>query len=73
MALNSLGTALLRAGRSEGAVIAFQGDLTICREIGDRHGEAITMGNLGEAWQQAGRFAEAITAFQDAAPFPGDR
>jgi tetratricopeptide (TPR) repeat protein len=53
--------------RFEEAITAFQGDLTICRETGDRYGEAMALGNLGMALQEAAQFDEAITAFHDAA------
>ena len=37
------------------------------RRLGDRHGEAMALGNLGIALEESRRFPEAITACQDAA------
>ena len=34
------------------------------RELGDRHGEARTLGNLGIAYRRQGRWEEAIEAYE---------
>ena len=54
-------------GRFEKAITAFQEDLASCRELGNRHGEAGTLNNLGLALQDAGRMEDTITAHQHAA------
>ena len=41
--------------------------LEIARRTGDRHGEGMALNNLGIALREVRRFAEAITAHQDAA------
>jgi len=52
--------------RFDEAITAYEEDLAICRETGDRHGEGMTLGNLGLALQEVRRFDEAITAYQEA-------
>ncbi|MEU0630603.1 tetratricopeptide repeat protein, partial [Streptomyces sp. NPDC005989] len=41
--------------------------LTVCRELGDRHGEGQALNNLGAALQGVRRFVEAIDALTQAA------
>ena len=62
--------------RFEEAITALQEDLAICRETGDRHGEAVALHNIGIALRKMRQFEEAITAHQDAAAIfreTGDR
>ena len=40
--------------------------LTISREIGDRRGEGIRLGNLGNAYRDLGRVEQAIKHYQQA-------
>ncbi|MEV6549212.1 tetratricopeptide repeat protein, partial [Streptomyces sp. NPDC051597] len=50
--------------------------LTVCRELGDRHGEGGALNNLGLALAEVRRFEEAITAHTQAAAIArklGDR
>jgi hypothetical protein len=62
--------------RFEEAISAHQDAAAICRETGDRHGEGMALGNLGNALAGVRRFEEAITCYeQDIAIFreTGDR
>ena len=43
----------------------FEEALVICRETGDRDGEAQTLNNLGEAYRELRRFEEAIGGYQE--------
>jgi tetratricopeptide (TPR) repeat protein len=66
----------LEVGRLEEAITAFRQDLAICRQVSDRHGEGMTLDNLGVALRMVGRFDEVIAAHQEAAAIfreTGDR
>ena len=58
--------ALQGARRFEEAITAHQRAAALFAELGDRHDEAVTLGNLGLGLGQARRFDEAITAHQQA-------
>ncbi|MEU3105503.1 tetratricopeptide repeat protein [Streptomyces griseoflavus] len=70
-ALDSLGNALVRAGRFEEAVDIFTAVLDLCREGGDRHAEAMTLTNLGQALALLERIVEAVNVLTEAAALFG--
>ena len=61
-AWNSLGNALLQAGRAGEAIDAHTRARDLFQTIEDPHREAFAWGNLGNALRQAGRMEEAIDA-----------
>ncbi|SOD62959.1 NB-ARC domain-containing protein [Streptomyces zhaozhouensis] len=71
-ALDALGRALLRAGRSGEAVDTFRACLALCRAAGDRHAEAMTLSNLGQALASLERFVEAVNVLSEAAGLFGE-
>ncbi|HYC76498.1 MAG TPA: ATP-binding protein, partial [Planctomycetota bacterium] len=62
-ALHALGTAYLRAGRSEAAERWFLRALPVRAEAGDAKGLADTANNLGVLYRTSGRTAEAVEQF----------
>ncbi|MFK8183031.1 MAG: tetratricopeptide repeat protein [Phormidesmis sp.] len=59
-ALTRLGIAYRALGKYGKAIDYQQQSLTIRREIGDRKGEAASLGNLGNAYQSLGEYGKAI-------------
>ena len=53
-------------GRWDDAIAAFERSLAICRTLGNRHGEGITLINLGIVYGRQERWADAIAAFEQA-------
>ncbi|PTM87741.1 tetratricopeptide repeat protein [Streptomyces sp. VMFN-G11Ma] len=66
MAWDSLGLALLQAGRVREAVEAHISARDLLQAVGNRHREASAWGNLGAALKEAGRVEEAIEAHMHA-------
>ncbi|MCW6034973.1 tetratricopeptide repeat protein [Spirulina subsalsa FACHB-351] len=62
--LTSLGNAYNALGRYQEAIAFLQQSLDIAREIGNRGGEANSLGNLGNAYNSLGRYQEAIAFLQ---------
>jgi tetratricopeptide (TPR) repeat protein len=60
MALRSLGNAYVTLGETRRAIELYEQHLAIAPEIGDRLGEAYTMGNLGNAYADLGETRRAI-------------
>jgi tetratricopeptide (TPR) repeat protein len=60
MALRSLGNAYANLGETRRAIELYEQHLAIAPEIGDRLGEAYTMGNLGNAYADLGETRRAI-------------
>jgi tetratricopeptide (TPR) repeat protein len=56
----SLGNAYDALGEYQRAIDFHQQSLKIKREIGDRHGEANSLGNLGAAYCSLGNYQRAI-------------
>ena len=52
--------------RFDEAITADQRAVALFAELGDRHGEAMALDNLGLALREVRRFDEAITAHQQA-------
>lgn len=52
---NTLGLMYRTLGRWDDATMCYHQDLAICRERGDRLGEALSYGNLGEIYQKRGK------------------
>src|SRR5262249_13644082 len=46
------------------AIAVYEQSLAIFRELGDRHGEGQTLGNLGDVYRLQGRWAEATAAYE---------
>ncbi|MFB0534798.1 MAG: tetratricopeptide repeat protein, partial [Anaerolineae bacterium] len=63
--LNALGLALDSQGKWAEAVEVYQETLKARRELGDRHGEGITLGNLGNVYYSQGRWEQAIECYQE--------
>lgn len=64
-ALNKLGFAYNNQDRYDKALETFQQALAISREIGDRHGEAITLWNIGIiAVTSKGHYGQALDSMQ---------
>src|SRR5439155_3843956 len=64
--LNNLGIVYERLGRYEEAIACQQDSLTICRELGDRRGEAEALRDLGDALRATGRSSEAVAGWREA-------
>jgi class 3 adenylate cyclase len=60
---DSLANVLLRGGHSQAALAFARKSLEIKRRLGDRFGEAITLGTLGRAFLLLARYEEAAEAF----------
>ncbi|MEV5973388.1 tetratricopeptide repeat protein [Streptomyces sp. NPDC051921] len=58
MALNNLGTALREGGLGDGSDVLEEA-LALCRDLGDKRGEGIALGNLATVRSEAGAPAEA--------------
>jgi tetratricopeptide (TPR) repeat protein len=54
----------LRQGRWQAARTCYQQALRLCRDLGDRRGEAAVLGNLGSVAQELGELAAAVTYHQ---------
>ena len=78
-AWNNLGIALGEVGRFDEAITAYERDMAICEEFGDRYGQAQTLANLGlvhaelddpqrarRAWADAVELFAAVGAEDDA-------
>ena len=66
-----------KGGEHEEARLYLEQTLTVSRELADRYGEGLTLGNLGTLWNTQGRpdrakgyFEAAIAIFGDAFPEP---
>jgi tetratricopeptide (TPR) repeat protein len=57
---NNLGGAYRSLGQYQQAINLLLQSLVICREIGDRNGEAASLGNLGNAYKYLGKYQQAI-------------
>jgi tetratricopeptide (TPR) repeat protein len=64
--LNTEALQLYQRGAAHEALPKFQQALGICREIGNRRGEATVLFNLGGAYLGLGRVQEAMAQFQQA-------
>jgi tetratricopeptide (TPR) repeat protein len=64
--LNELGAQLRREGDHERAAEQHLAALTIVRELGDRHAEALTLNNLALALVHTGSVALAVERFEQA-------
>lgn len=62
---DSLANLLLRRGKSRPALRFAQISLELKRKLGDRYGEAITLGTLGRIYLQQARYDEAEKAFRE--------
>ncbi|MGK7943972.1 MAG: tetratricopeptide repeat protein [Microcystaceae cyanobacterium] len=62
--LTSLGNAYNLLGEYQSAIDYYKQSLTIAREIGDRRGEANSLGNLGVAYDSLGEYQSAIDYHQ---------
>ncbi|MBW4721512.1 AfsR/SARP family transcriptional regulator [Saccharothrix obliqua] len=62
-ALAALGNAAKKLGRFEEALACFHRDLRLCREAGNRHGEAVALGNLGAFHLDIARYDECVSYF----------
>jgi class 3 adenylate cyclase len=60
---DSLANLLLRCGHSQAALAFARKSLELKRRVGDRFGEAITLGTLGRAFLLLARYEEAADAF----------
>jgi class 3 adenylate cyclase len=60
---DSIANLLLRRGKSHPALAFARLSLERKRELGDRFGEAISLGTLGRIYQRQARYAEAAEAF----------
>jgi len=47
-------------GRWNEAIACYEKDLAICRELGDRHGEGKTLGNMANIYAQQGKLEKAL-------------
>jgi tetratricopeptide (TPR) repeat protein len=63
-ALVGLGSACADSGDLSGAIEYHQQALTLYRQIGDRHGEAASLGNLGLAYAAMAQHAQAAEVYQ---------
>jgi tetratricopeptide (TPR) repeat protein len=61
---NNLGAAYQSLGQYQQAIYFHQQSLAIQREIGDRNGEADSLGNLGSAYRSLGQYQQAIDFHQ---------
>ena len=64
--LNHLAIARQQSGNSSGAIQAFREALDIRKRIGDRHGTAVVLANLGRALSEAGRLQAAVESLEQA-------
>lgn len=64
--LHSLGTARLELGQTAEAIAALEEALPLRRTAHDRHGEAWTRVELGEAWQRQGELEKAEPHLREA-------
>ncbi|WP_204104457.1 MULTISPECIES: tetratricopeptide repeat protein, partial [Spirulina sp. CCY15215] len=62
--LTSLGNAYDSLGDYQQAIALYQQSLEIKRQIGDRGGEANSLGNLGNAYNSLGEYQQAIALYQ---------
>ncbi len=62
--LVTLANFLYVQSRYEEAIAAYQQSAEIAHEIGDRSGEAASLGNLGAAYSSLGQYQKAIAAYQ---------
>ncbi len=62
--LNELGLHLKLFGNSRQAIDCFEKSLSIVREIGDRRGEGVALGNLGNAYSDLGDARKAIEFYE---------
>ena len=53
-------------GETRRAIEFYEQHLTIAREIGDRHGEGIELGNLGNTYYSLGEPRRAIEFYEEA-------
>ncbi|CAL9342533.1 Regulatory protein AfsR [Actinosynnema sp. ALI-1.44] len=60
-ALAALGNAAKKLGRFEEALACFHRDLELCRAAGNRHGEAVALGNLGAFHIDIARYEEGVS------------
>lgn len=60
---DSLANLLLRHGKSRAALAFAQASLQSKRKLGDRYGEAVTLGTVGRIYLLQARYAEAREAF----------
>ncbi|MFI9818094.1 AfsR/SARP family transcriptional regulator [Saccharothrix variisporea] len=59
-ALAALGNAAKKLGRFDEALACFHRDLDLCRAAGNRHGEAVALGNLGAFHIDIARYEEGV-------------
>jgi tetratricopeptide (TPR) repeat protein len=61
---SNLGNVYNSLGKYQESLNFFQQSLTIQREIGDRNGEANSLGNLGNVYTSLGQYQEALDFYQ---------
>lgn len=64
-ALNALGYASFRSGRTENAAGYYEGALKLSRELGDHWNEGVHLGNLGNSVFEFGRLDEAVRYYEE--------
>ena len=64
MRLNKQGLQLQGQGKYKEALELFEKALVICKEIGEKEGEAVTFNNIGRVYDDLGQYQKALDYFQ---------